>query len=90
MIAIAVHRPLERVPENGLKFIVGVMLTGFGTFWSGEGIGIEWPGDDLAIPALLAGYVLIALAGVWAVRGLARRRAAGSPSLAAGPGAPPR
>ncbi len=90
VIAIAVHRPLERVPENGLKFIVGVMLTGFGTFWSGEGIGIEWPGDDLAIPALLAGYVLVALAGVWAIRSLARRRAAGSPSLAAGPGAPPR
>jgi len=87
-IAVVVHRPLERVPENAMKFVVGVMLTGFGTFWSGEGIGIEWPGDDLAILLLLAGYLLLALAGVWAVRSLARRSA--SPSLATDPGTLPR
>ena len=51
-IAVVVHRPLARVPENAMKFVVGMMLTGFGTFWSGEGIGIAWPGDDLAILAL--------------------------------------
>ena len=44
-IAVIVHRPLERVPENAMKFVVGVMLTGFGTFWSGEGVGIDWPGE---------------------------------------------
>jgi Ca2+/H+ antiporter, TMEM165/GDT1 family len=85
-IAFVVHRPLARVPENAMKFVVGVMLTGFGTFWSGEGIGIEWPGDDLAILLLLGGYVLIALAGVWFIRGLARRGSASG--IASGVGLP--
>jgi uncharacterized membrane protein len=84
-IAVVVHRPLARVPENAMKFAVGVMLTGFGTFWSGEGVGIAWPGEDLAILVLLAGYLGLALAGVWIVRAFARR--AGRPSLAAGAGA---
>jgi uncharacterized membrane protein len=68
-IAFLVHRPLAAVPENGLKFAVGVMLTGFGTFWAGEGIGIDWPAGDAAILALLAGYVILALLGVYVVRG---------------------
>lgn len=49
-----VHRPLSRVPENTLKFGVGVMLTGFGMFWSGEGAGADWPLGDLFILVLLA------------------------------------
>ncbi len=85
-IAIAVHRPLERVPENAMKFVVGVMLTGFGTFWSGEGVGIDWPGDDLAILALLTGYLLLALLGVWILRARAGRVM--DRSLAAGGGIP--
>jgi uncharacterized membrane protein len=44
-----VHRPLARVPENTLKFGVGVMLSAFGVFWTGEGLGIAWPGQDLAL-----------------------------------------
>lgn len=68
LVAALVHRPLAQVPENGLKFAVGIMLTTFGTFWAGEGVGIAWPGSDAAILALLAGYVLVALAGVAAVR----------------------
>ncbi|HXQ95382.1 MAG TPA: hypothetical protein VN800_00530 [Candidatus Acidoferrales bacterium] len=68
VIAALVHRPLAQVPENGLKFAVGVMLTTFGTFWAGEGVGIEWPASDAAILALLAGYVAIALVGVAVVR----------------------
>lgn len=44
-----VHRPLSRVPENTLKFGVGVMLSAFGVFWTGEGLGVEWPGHDLAL-----------------------------------------
>jgi len=44
-----VHRPLSRVPENALKFGVGVMLSAFGVFWTGEGLGIAWPGADLAL-----------------------------------------
>ena len=49
-MGVALHRPLARVPENTLKFVVGVLLSAFGTFWVGEGAGIVWPGDDLAIP----------------------------------------
>jgi uncharacterized membrane protein len=59
---------LAAVPENGLKFAVGVMLTGFGTFWAGEGVGIDWPAGDATILALLAGYVVLALLGVYIVR----------------------
>lgn len=44
-----VHKPLSRVPENTLKFGVGVMLSAFGVFWTGEGLGVEWPGADLAL-----------------------------------------
>lgn len=49
LVGTAVHRPLSRVPENTLKFGVGVMLSAFGVFWTGEGLGIEWPGHDLAL-----------------------------------------
>jgi uncharacterized membrane protein len=48
-IGAVVHRPLSRVPENLLKFGVGVMLSSFGVFWTGEGLGIPWPGQDLAL-----------------------------------------
>ena len=48
-IGAVVHRPLSRVPENTLKFGVGVMLSAFGVFWTGEGLGIAWPGQDLAL-----------------------------------------
>jgi uncharacterized membrane protein len=55
---VAVHAPLARVPENTMKFCVGVLLTSFGTFWGGEGAGANWPGGDAAllviIPAMLA------------------------------------
>ena len=51
--ALARH-PLSRVPENTLKFAVGVMLTSFGTFWAGEGVGIDWPGDEASLAALIA------------------------------------
>ncbi|MGB8622331.1 MAG: hypothetical protein WCD16_05890 [Paracoccaceae bacterium] len=46
---VLIHRPLSRVPENTLKFGVGVMLSAFGVFWTGEGLGIDWPGQDLAL-----------------------------------------
>jgi uncharacterized membrane protein len=54
VIAAAVlHRPLARVPENALKYVVGVMMTAFGLFWFGEGVGIEWPYADAAILGLM-------------------------------------
>ncbi|MBD3775254.1 MAG: TMEM165/GDT1 family protein [Betaproteobacteria bacterium] len=49
LVGTMVHRPLSRVPENTLKFGVGVMLSAFGVFWTGEGLGVEWPGADLAL-----------------------------------------
>ncbi len=58
-IGFAVHRPLVRVPENTLKLIVGILLSAFGLFWSGEGLGVPWPGGDLALPGL-AGLILVA------------------------------
>jgi len=50
-IGVMVHKPLSRVPENTLKFCVGVMLSAFGVFWTGEGLGIAWPGQDLILLA---------------------------------------
>ncbi len=53
-VGVAVHRPLTRVPENTLKFVVGIMLTSFGLFWSAEGAGAQWPGNDAFILVLVA------------------------------------
>ena len=60
-VGLAVRGPLERVPENTLKFVVGVLLTSFGIFWGGEGAGVEWPGSDAAILALVAFLGLVSL-----------------------------
>ncbi len=58
---ITVRRPLARVPENTLKFGVGLMLTAFGVFWTGEGLGVNWPGSDLAILGFVIVFLLIAV-----------------------------
>jgi uncharacterized membrane protein len=55
------HRPLASVPENTLKFIVGVLLSAFGTFWVGEGMHMAWPAADWSILALIAVYLAVAL-----------------------------
>jgi len=68
IVGITLHRPLARVPENGLKFAVGILLVTFGTFWAGEGIGIDWPAEDLAIIALAVAYAAAALAAIWLLR----------------------
>jgi len=71
LIAIAglvLRRPLARVPENTLKFAVGVMLSAFGVFWTGEGLGVAWPGADLAIIGFAALFLLVAALTSVAVR----------------------
>jgi uncharacterized membrane protein len=64
IVGTAVHRPLAQVPENQLKFVVGIMLTAFGTFWAGEGIGVDWPGADLSILGLLVLFSVVAWGAV--------------------------
>jgi Ca2+/H+ antiporter, TMEM165/GDT1 family len=63
-VGAVVRRPLAHLPENQLKFGVGLMLVSFGTFWAGEGIGIDWPVSDLSIFLLLAGYLTASLIAV--------------------------
>jgi uncharacterized membrane protein len=65
---IAARAPLARVPENRLKFAVGVMLSSFGMFWGGEGAGASWPGGDAALLAIIPGVLASAAAMAWAVR----------------------
>ncbi len=66
---LAIRSPLRRVPENTMKFVVGIMLTAFGTFWGAEGAGAHWPGSDAALLALIPGIAVFALALVAALRG---------------------
>ena len=67
-VGLAVRAPLARVPENTLKFAVGVMLTTFGIFWSAEGAGADWPGGDAAILGVLGFVVLMSLVFVRLLR----------------------
>ena len=53
-VGCIVHRPLSRVPENAIKFTVGIMLIAFGTFWGGEGVGVDWTLGDFTLPLLAA------------------------------------
>ncbi len=78
-VGVAVRAPLSRVPENGMKFVVGVMLTAFGTFWGVEGAGADWPGGDTALLVLAPA---IAAFGLLIIFGLRRQRA--SQSLSTG------
>ena len=71
VVGVLVRAPLARVPENTMKFAVGVMLTTFGIFWGAEGAGAHWPGGDAALLGVLAFVVLLSLAMVTLLR---RRR----------------
>jgi uncharacterized membrane protein len=72
-VGAAIHKPLARVPENTLKFAVGGMLSSFGVFWTGEGLGISWPGNDLA----LAGFAVLFFGTGIATAATLRRSAPG-------------
>ncbi len=68
LAGVAAHAPLARVPENTLKFGVGVMLTSFGIFWGAEGAGAHWPGGDAALLAIVPATLVCALGMVRALR----------------------
>jgi len=73
VVGVLVRAPLARVPENTMKFAVGAMLTTFGIFWSTEGAGAHWPGEDAALPGVLAFVLVLSFAAVATLR---RRRLA--------------
>jgi uncharacterized membrane protein len=72
---LILQRPLARVPENSLKFVVGIVMSAFGLFWFGEGIGLQWPFDDGALLGLLA---ILAGASWLGIRLAARLKPAGA------------
>jgi uncharacterized membrane protein len=69
-VGAVAHRPLSRVPENTIKYGVGLLLSTFGTFWAVEGLGVfsgdrhslDWPGGDLALIAVLVGWIVVSRA----------------------------
>lgn len=77
ILGVIVHKPLSAIPENTLKLAVGVLLSAFGTFWIGEGMGLGWPGQDWSIPGLTIGFLILALIAV----PLCRNRATGRATL---------
>jgi len=82
-VGIAVHRPLSRVPENAIKFAVGLALTAFGTFWGGEGFGVDWTLGEWSLPLLAGVYALIAWLFVTRLRAPSLGGAHGRPEAVA-------
>lgn len=65
-LGVALHKPLARVPENTLKYAVGVILSSFGVFWVGEGLKFSWPGEDLSLLGVAGGFLVFSLlTGAW-------------------------
>jgi uncharacterized membrane protein len=67
-LGLVLHRPLARVPENALKFTVGAMILSFGLFWTGEGLGLSWPGEDWSIPCMIVAWLALGLLLVQVVK----------------------
>ena len=81
-VGVAIHRPLTRVPENAMKFSVGVMLTSFGIFWGAEGAGASWPEGDAALLGVVASVLVFSLALVRLFRSSGARRPAAEAEVA--------
>jgi uncharacterized membrane protein len=77
----ALRAPLARVPENSLKFVVGVMLTSFGVFWGGEGAHADWPGGDAALLVIIPVLAVFSLSMVAALRRVGRERSQATGSM---------
>jgi uncharacterized membrane protein len=80
VVGVLVRKPLERVPENTIKFAVGLLLTSFGIFWAAEGAGVDWPGDELSLLAVIA---FIGALSFGLVRSFRRQRLSAAPAGAA-------
>jgi uncharacterized membrane protein len=78
IVGIAVRAPLTKVPENWMKFAVGVMLTSFGTFWGAEGAGVAWPGNDAALLVLVPVVALVTAGYIFWLR--SRKTATAAPA----------
>ena len=87
ILGVVVRGPLSRVPENTLKFIVGIMLSAFGIFWGAEGAGAAWPGADLSLLVLAPAIAVFSLAMVWIMRTRRLSVAASAPAGMAAPSA---
>ena len=79
-VGVAVRAPLAKVPENAMKFCVGIMLTSFGTFWGAEGCGVRWPGNDVSLLVLVPVVTVVSLGYVAWLRSVAKSSASASAS----------
>jgi uncharacterized membrane protein len=86
LAGVAVRAPLARVPENAMKFAVGVMLSSFGMFWGAEGAGASWPGGDAALLVIIPGLALVSLGMAAWLRSAAGAAARSKPSAGAAAG----
>ena len=75
-ISVVVRAPLSRVPENAMKFGVGIMLTSFGLFWGAEGAGAHWPGGDVALLVIIPAVLVFSLLLIRMYRPVTRAEAA--------------
>ena len=83
VVGFAIKAPLARVPENTMKFVVGIMLTSFGVFWGAEGAGANWPGSDAALLVIIPAMAMLAIGLTWLLR-----QSGSGPSSPAGVQAP--
>lgn len=82
LLGFALHQPLTKVPENTLKFAVGVLLSAFGVFWVGEGLRLGWPGEDWSLFGLAAGFLVVSMLAVQLAQRAATSRTARAAALA--------
>jgi uncharacterized membrane protein len=73
-VGMLVRKPLSRVPENTLKFAVAIMLCSFGVFWTGEGLGVPWPGEDLMLLLFAVLFLITGLAMATALKTTPKER----------------
>ena len=73
LLGLIARHPLTRIPENALKFAVGVLISSFGTFWVGEGIGVVWPWGDYSLIVLSISYAVVAAISAAAVKSTVRQ-----------------